>query len=113
MSLDLYGRLLLALVAVLVLLVGFAWLARRLGLAGRNFAAAGRRRLAIVEVAPIDNKRRLILVRRDATEHLVLLGEGSALLVESGIAAPEVDASAPPTATPRGVFAAMLKGSGS
>ena len=112
MSLDLYGRFTLALVAVLVLLAGFAWLARRFGFAGRNFAAAGRRRLAIVEVAPIDNKRRLVLVRRDATEHLVLIGEGSAFLVESGIAAPEGAAVAPAPATPRGVFAAMLKGPG-
>jgi flagellar protein FliO/FliZ len=93
MSLDLYSRFLLALVAVLGLLAGFAWLARRFGLAGRSFAAGGKRRLAIVEVAPIDAKRRFILIRRDTVEHLVLLGTDSATVIESGIAAPAAAAS--------------------
>jgi len=88
MPLDLYGRFLLALLAVLGLLAGFAWLVRRFGLAGRSFAAGGKRRLAVVEMAPIDAKRRLVLIRRDATEHLVLLGTESATVIESGIAAP-------------------------
>jgi flagellar protein FliO/FliZ len=34
---------------------------------------------------PIDGKRRLVLLRRDGTEHLVLLGPDSALLIERGI----------------------------
>ena len=83
MSLDLYTRFVVALVAILALLAAFAWLVRRYGV-GRAMGG-GKRRLAIVEVAPIDGKRRLVLLRRDTTEHLVLLGPDSALLIEQGI----------------------------
>ena len=102
MSLDLYSRFLLALVAVLGLLAGFAWLARRFGLAGRSFTAGGKRRLAVVEVAPIDAKRRFILIRRDTVEHLVLLGTDGATVIESGIAAPAAASGERP-------FAALVK----
>src|SRR5258708_36674021 len=67
LSLDIYTRFVLALAAILVLLGLFAWLGRRFGLAGRP-AAGGKRRLAIVEIAPIDSKRRLVLLRRGHTE---------------------------------------------
>lgn len=86
MSLDLYLRFVLALVAVLALLAVFAWLVRRYGVAGRAMMGSGKRRLGIVEVAPIDGKRRLVLLRRDRTEHLVLLGPDSATVIETGIA---------------------------
>jgi flagellar protein FliO/FliZ len=86
MSIDLYTRFMLALVAVVALLGLFAWLARRLGLATRIAGPGGRRRLAIVEVTPVDGKRRLVLLRRDDVEHLVLLGPDGATVVESGIA---------------------------
>ena len=88
MSFDLYTRFLLALLAVVALLGLFAWIARRLGLATRVGPGGGRRRLAIVEVAPVDAKRRLVLLRRDDTEHLVLMGPDGAVVVERGIAAP-------------------------
>lgn len=87
MSLDLYTRFVVALVAILALLAAFAWLVRRYGIGGRP-ASGAKRRLAIVEVAPIDGKRRLVLLRRDRTEHLVLLGPESTLLIESGITPP-------------------------
>jgi len=45
------------------------------------------RRLAVIEVAAVDTKRRLVLLRRDDREHLVLLGANSELLIESGIPA--------------------------
>lgn len=100
MSLDLYTRFVVALAAIAALLAVFAWLVRRYGAGGRP-AAGAKRRLAIVEVAAIDGKRRLVLLRRDDTEHLVLLGPENALLVESGI-------SAPSRAEPS--FAAMVEG---
>jgi flagellar protein FliO/FliZ len=88
-SLDLYTRFAVAVIAVLALLAVFAWLARRFGFAGRIPTRGGRRRLAIVEVAAIDNKRRLVLLRRDDVEHLVLVAVDSAIVIESGIAKPE------------------------
>ena len=64
----------------------------------------GRRgsRLGISEYYEIDKARRLVLIRRDNTEHLVLIGGHQDLVIESGIgtsAAVEV-ASPRPTVTP-------------
>jgi flagellar protein FliO/FliZ len=84
---DLYTRLVLALAVVVALLAMLAWAARRFGFAGKGLGRNGRR-LAIVEVAAVDAKRRLVLVRRDDTEHLVLIGGDSAVVIERGIAAP-------------------------
>ena len=47
------------------------------------------RRLAIIESLPLDPARRLVLVRLDSTQRLLLLGEGRLLA--------EVAAAAPPT----------------
>jgi flagellar protein FliO/FliZ len=88
MSIDLYLRFLFALAGIVALIVVLAFLARRFGLV-RGLAGGGTaRRLAVVEVTAVDAKRRLVLLRRDDTEHLVLLGPDSAIVVESGIAAP-------------------------
>ena len=43
------------------------------------------RRLGIVENLLIDNKRRLVLIRRDDVEHLVLIGPEQSILVEGNI----------------------------
>jgi Flagellar biosynthesis protein, FliO len=47
----------------------------------------GRRgqRLGISEYHEIDETRRLVLVRRDETEHLILIGGAQDIVVESGI----------------------------
>ena len=42
-------------------------------------------RLAVMDVARIDEKRRLVLVRRDEVEHLLLIGGQADLLIEPGI----------------------------
>jgi flagellar protein FliO/FliZ len=86
MDFDLIIRFILALLFVLALIGLFAWAARRFGLTGRMGPAMGKsRRLRIVEVAPLDPKTRLVLLRRDEVEHLVLIGPGGGLVVESGI----------------------------
>ena len=97
MDMDTYLRFVAALVFVLVLIVAAAWLVRRLGLAGARpivRGSRGRRRLALVEVLPVDAKRRLVLVRRDGVEHLVLLGTTADLVVETGINPPFEEAVA-------------------
>lgn len=86
-ALDL-ARALAALLAVLGLLGLAAWLARRLELHRRLGGPAGSR-LAVVETRWLDSRTRLLLVRRDRVEHLLLLGAGPPLLVEGGIAAAE------------------------
>jgi flagellar protein FliO/FliZ len=83
-----YFRFLVALVFVLALIGLLAWAARRFGfLRGTIRAKGGHRRVEVVEIAPVDSKRRLLLVRRDQTEHLVLLGPTSDVVIEAGIAA--------------------------
>jgi len=86
MDFDIVIRFILALLFVLALIGLFAWAARRFGLTSRIGPAMGKaRRLRIVEVAPLDPKTRLVLLRRDDVEHLVLIGPGGAQVVESGI----------------------------
>ncbi len=81
-----YLRFGAALVLVLGLIGIAAWAARRFGFAGRPPVARSRgRRLAVVDVTPLDTKRRLVLVRRDGVEHLVLLGSAGDLVIERGI----------------------------
>lgn len=83
-----YLQFALALVFVLALIGVFAILARRFGFGtGAPLKRGQRRRLAVVEALALDGKRRLLLVRRDATEHLVILGPTSETVVERGITA--------------------------
>ncbi len=86
MAASQYLYAIFALVFVLALVGVLATVARRLGF-GSKIGAGGRkgRRLGIVETMSVDAKRRLVLVRRDATEHLILMGPGSDLVVEGGI----------------------------
>ena len=77
-------RLVAALVFVLALIGLFAWLLRRFGPSMR-LGRAGR--LGLVETIAIDSRRRLLLVRRDQTEHLLLIGGTRDLVIETGIRA--------------------------
>lgn len=91
MDLGEYFRFFMALGFVLVLIAGLAALVRRSGFGERlamTPSSVGERRLGLVEVRPLDAKHKLVLLRRDDREHLVLLGAAGDLLIESGIAAP-------------------------
>ena len=104
MDFSTYIQFFIALAIVLALIAVFAWLARRFGLGGGYVPRRGQaRRLSVVEATAVDAKRRLVLVRRDDTEHLVLLGGASDILVERDIPAPEADT--PPVAEVRRVDA--------
>lgn len=86
-----YFRFVIALAFVLGLIGVLAWLGRRSGFVVRpTNPGSASSRISIVEVRAVDAKHRLVLVRRDDAEHLILLGAGSDLLVESGIPVPEV-----------------------
>ncbi len=82
---ETYLRGLFALVAVLGLIAAAAWGARRLGLAGHRTGSRRDRRLSVSEVLVVDNRRRLLLVKRDSVEHLLLIGGSSDVVVERGI----------------------------
>ena len=102
----------LAFLVVLGLILGFAWAVRRFG-TGRlgGGSARGRQpRLAVIDYASVDGRRRLILVRRDNVEHLLMIGGPTDVVVEPNIvravAAPRDIASRPPAgieALPRAI----------
>ena len=95
MEIATYFRFIAALVFVLALIGASAWLAKRYGFGGAMARARGQsRRLGLVEVAVVDSRRRVVLVRRDDTEHLLLVGGGTDLVIETGI--PPKDGSAAP-----------------
>jgi flagellar protein FliO/FliZ len=68
-----YLRFLAALAFVLGLIALCAWAARRWRIGPAASGAA--RRLAVLETLPIDARRKLVLVRCDQRQHLLLLGQ--------------------------------------
>ncbi len=76
-------QMLFALLLVVLLILAVTWLFRRLF--GTTFARGRSARLSVVDSTPIDPRRRLLLVRRDDVEHLVMVGGPNDLLVESRI----------------------------
>ncbi len=80
-------KILLFLVVVLGLLALAFWLLRRFG-GGRLGGASTRGRqprLAMIDQAAIDNRRRLVLIRRDNVEHLLIIGGPTDVVIEQNI----------------------------
>jgi flagellar protein FliO/FliZ len=62
---------------------------KRFGLMGGLQGAIGRkRRLGILESAALDGRHRVVLVRRDDVEHLLLVGPNTSQVIETGIEPP-------------------------
>lgn len=82
MSLIDLARAIFALAFTLGIIGLAAWAARRYApqLLARIGAERGERRLAVVETLVLDPARRLVLVRIDDEERLILLGEGRELI---------------------------------
>ena len=97
MDVATYSRFLLVLVLVIGLIFGLAWILKRLGFAGTMQGALGRkRRLTTVEATALDGRHRVVLIRRDDVEHLVLVGPNTSQVIERGIpAAPLQEGEAP------------------
>ncbi len=85
-----------ALVFVIGLIVACAWGARRFGLVPTGRQTSMNKRLAVTETLTIDPKRKLVIVRHDNREHLLLLGEQDTLL-DAGLPAKEEAQSDAPT----------------
>jgi len=85
-----YMRFVFALIFVVGLIGGAAILARRFGLApgAATGGRAAQKRLEIVETLMLDPKRRLLIIRRDDQQHLIVLGTESEMVVEQGFTAP-------------------------
>jgi hypothetical protein len=88
----------IAFVVVLLLIGAATWLVRRLGTGRTDAASRGRLpRLAVVDAAAVDGRRKLVIIRRDNVEHLLMIGGPSDVVVETNIiraAAPTRDVPA-------------------
>ena len=90
---DLFGaemplavRFFLAFLIVLGLMGAAAWAVRQFGSARLSGAVRGRQpQLAVIEYATVDARRRLLLVRRDNVEHLMMIGGPTDVVVEANI----------------------------
>ncbi|MGB6967009.1 MAG: flagellar biosynthetic protein FliO, partial [Xanthobacteraceae bacterium] len=79
-------RFFLAFLIVLGLIGAIAWALRRFGAGRFRDTARGRQpRLAVIDHASVDGRRRLILVRRDNVEHLLMIGGPTDVVVEPNI----------------------------
>jgi flagellar protein FliO/FliZ len=87
-ELSLPVKAIVAFAVVLVLLGIVTWLFRRIGgdRLGAPSARGGRQpRLAVIDAAAVDNRRRLVLIRRDNVEHLIMIGGPTDVVVEQNI----------------------------
>ncbi len=80
-----------AFVFVIALIVLGAWLWRSMLERGVNlpgnglFKAANEKRIGAIETASIDSRRKLVLLRRDGVEHLIMTGGPVDVVIETGI----------------------------
>ncbi len=91
MSLENYLDYFIAFLFVLALIGLFAWITKSFLLGNGTmlgFFPEKIKRIQILETTGIDAKRRLLLVRRDGTEHLLLIGGPNDLVIEQGIQLP-------------------------
>lgn len=88
-SID-FTQVALAFGGLLLLLALFYYGARALsGGAARMTKWRPGQRIGVVDSMPVDGTRRLVLVRRDDTEHLLLLGTHGDLVIENNIPLPK------------------------
>src|SRR4029079_15737786 len=76
----------IAFVFVLLLIGIAAWLVRRFRGSRLDAAARGRQpRLAVVDSSNVDGRRKLVIIRRDNIEHLLMIGGPTDVVVETNI----------------------------
>ncbi|WP_291389144.1 flagellar biosynthetic protein FliO [Devosia sp.] len=78
-----------ALGIVIVLIVLGLWLLKLLTRATGRLGYASEKRLQVIDTATVDGKRKVMIIRRDNVEHVIMTGGPQDLLIESGIAVPE------------------------
>ncbi|HKS84032.1 MAG TPA: flagellar biosynthesis protein FliO [Pseudolabrys sp.] len=85
-EMPLAARFFIAFLVVLALIGLTAWLVRRFGASRLGNTTRGRQpRLAVIDAATVDGRRRLVLIRRDNIEHLLMIGGPTDLVVEPNI----------------------------
>jgi flagellar protein FliO/FliZ len=87
LEMPLYVRFIFAFLIVLGLIGVFVWIVRRFGgeRLGATTARGRQPRLAVIDAAAVDGRRRLILIRRDNVEHLLMIGGPTDVVIEPNI----------------------------
>ncbi len=94
--------LVLTFFAIAALLVASIWLFRKIAGGGALKPSRSRQpRLSVTDAAIVDEKRRLVLVRRDNVEHLVMIGGPSDIVIEQNIIRTQPAMAPQPRETPR------------
>jgi flagellar protein FliO/FliZ len=78
-----------ALGIVLMLIVIGLWLLKLLSRASARLGRDSEKRLVVVDSATVDGKRKVMIIRRDNVEHVIMTGGPQDLVIETGIAVPE------------------------
>src|SRR5438132_7991559 len=80
-------KILFFVIVVLALLALAFWLLRRFagGRLGGGATRGRQPRLAVIDQATVDGRRRLVLIRRDNVEHLLIIGGPTDVVVEQNI----------------------------
>jgi len=86
-GMPLAARFFIAFLVVLALIGLTAWLVRRFGASrlGGGSARGRQPRLAVIDAASVDGRRRLVLIRRDNMEHLLMIGGPTDIVIEPNI----------------------------
>lgn len=85
-TLSMGVKLTILFVALVIALLIIVWVARRIfGNSSATRARNRQPRLSVTDAAVVDDKRRLVLVRRDHVEHLVMIGGPSDIVIEQNI----------------------------
>src|SRR5438270_12232569 len=102
-ELPIAARFFIAFLIVLALIVLTFWAIRRFGGIGLGAGATrGRQpRLGVIDAAVVDGRRRLVLIRRDNVEHLLMIGGPSDIVVEQNIVRPAAAVAAREAIAPR------------
>lgn len=96
-------KFVIAFVLVMALIGLTAWLIRQFSTARPNSPGGARNRqprLAVLDSAVVDARRRLLLIRRDNVEHLLIIGGPTDVVVEANIVRAQ-SAAAPQPVAPR------------
>jgi flagellar biogenesis protein FliO len=99
-DMSLAMRLILALSVILALIGLIVMLLKRFGVMRiGGLSLHGRQpRIAVMDMAHLDARRKLIIVRRDTVEHLVMIGGPNDVVIERGIVRGQPVASHSPSA---------------
>jgi len=86
-----YLKFFAALVFVLCLMGGLAFMMKRLGMGQSGMISPSKKRLKIVEILPLDARRKAMIIQRDDIQHLVVLGPSGETVIETNIKKPKDD----------------------